>query len=268
MTAGTGALLAAIGGGAAGVAILTRHDFHVVRSAAGDSALAAAPAVPAAPGDTAAGLSGAGAAVGARLGNAAQAATGDRTSDEADRMATRTPRRAPGRREPGADSGTTTLAQPAATAAAPAVTTQTETETRAIPYRTMFVRDPSLPRGRRQIQTPGVDGVQTLRWLVTFADGRETDRRLLGTSVTRQPQHQVIAFGSQGRGWGHGRPRECGADLEPCIPLSRPTCPDQAQIEEDGIQLGGSAALLGEDLALLSPADLAALPPGPAMPCP
>ena len=252
MTAGTSALLLAIGGGAAGVAYLTKDGTQHTTDAARTSTIAAPLAVPVIPEDdgptpdqaTAAGL-----------GDAVKAATGDRTSQEADRTATRNPY--PDRKvvvdQPAAVGDTLretpVPAEPAPVnaAAAAAITTKTVSETRPIPFRTRFVPDPSMPRGTSRVQTPGVDGVRTVRWLVAYADGRETDRRLIGSSVTRPPQHRVIAFGSEDRGQGWGRHRGCDADLGPCIHLGRLSCPEQVQ------ESSNELAVLGEGLSALTP---------------
>jgi hypothetical protein len=167
--------------------------------------------------------------------------------------------------------------QAPAQAADPMITTSTVAETRPIPYRTRLVRDPSMPRGSHRIQTPGIPGEQTLHWLVTRTDGKETGRELIDTTVTRQPQHQVIAFGSQGRGGRHRHMRECGPDLDPCLPLGRSACPDgthteesdegragesdEGRAEESAVQLGGSVTVLDQDLALVDP-DALELDPG------
>ena len=257
MTAGASAVLVLVGGGAAAVAALTTGQTRIVNAAGRDSTLAAVqPAVPVPPGNGAAQL---GAGLGeAKLGagdanvGAAEADLGlaARTSDEADRTATRTPRRTGTGADPVGSSGgradATAVPQPPGTAAGPVITTETVTETRPIPYETRVVRDPLLPRGSRRIQTPGIAGEQTLRWLVTRTDGKETDRRLIDTTVTREPQHQVIAFGSQGRGWQHRHTRECDGALDPCLPLGRGACPADGRAEESAVRLGGSLTVLDE----------------------
>jgi hypothetical protein len=58
------------------------------------------------------------------------------------------------------------------------------------------VRDRNLARGDHRVEAPGVNGEETLRFRVTYVDGRQTDRRLLKRVVTRQPQHRVVAFGT------------------------------------------------------------------------
>jgi hypothetical protein len=254
MTAGTSALLVLLGGGAAAVTAIARNEPRIASAAGRDSTIAAAvqPAAPVPPvvetftGRTALGDS--------------NAVVDGRTSDEADRTATREPRRTAksGGRAAGAprsDAGAATTGQPPPQAA-PVVTTATVTETRPIPYGTRLVRDPSLQRGSRVVQTPGVPGERTLRWLVTRTDGKETGRRLIDTTVTRQPQHEVIAFGAQHRGWRHRHMRECGSGLDPCLPLGRTACPDEPEREESAVRLGGSVTVLDKDLALMDPAGL------------
>ena len=254
MTAGTSALLVLIAGGAATVAAITKGDPRVANAAGRDSTIAAA-VQPAGPVPAATGASTGEFAVGAGLGDAG-AGVESRMSDEADRTATRGPRRvATGGRAGGSSRGDADAAPeaPGVTTAAPVITTSTVTETRPIPYQTRLVRDPSLPRGSRRVQTPGIPGEQTLRWLVTRSDGKETGRELIDTTVTREPQHQVIAFGGHGGGWRHRHQRECGLGLDPCLPLRRGDCPEEARAEESAIQLGGSVTVLDEDLALLNP---------------
>jgi hypothetical protein len=250
MTAGTSALLVFIGGGAATVAAIAKEEPRSAGAAGSGSAIAAAvqPAAPIPPAaESSAGRT--------ALGDADAVVEG-RTSDEADRTATRSPRRTAtgGGRAAGSADGVADATTKQATA--PMTTTSTVTETRPIPYRTRLVRDPTMPRGSRRVQTPGIAGEQTLRWLVTRTDGKETGRQLIDTTVTREPQHQVIAFGSRGRGGHHRHMRECGPGLDPCLPLGRSACPDDARTEESAVQLGGSVTVLDKDLALVDPDDL------------
>lgn len=272
MTAGTSALLLAIGGGAAGVAYLTKD-----RAQGADRTTSAA-APQAAPANKDGEDAGPDPATAAGLGDAVKAATGDRTSQEADRTATRDSGQTATAGEKPADkhaihtpatqirpnqaADPTPLNVPAKAPAGPVITTTTVSETQPIPFRTTFVRDPSMPRGTSRVQTPGVAGVQTVRWLVTYADGRETGRRSIGSTVTRAPQQRVIALGAQGRGRGWGgrgwndqgsndrgwdRPRECDADLGPCIHLNEMDCPESVQENSDEL------AALGEGLSALTP---------------
>jgi hypothetical protein len=120
-----------------------------------------------------------------------------------------------------------------------AQTVQTQIETKAIPYETRVVHDPTLPRGTQKVETPGVNGVETLRYLVTLTDGRPTDRKLIDAVVTRQPQHQVVALGTRSPALGTRRPvRNCGEALNFCVPLGRKAiCPDGGRAEDASIPL-------------------------------
>jgi hypothetical protein len=227
MTAGTSALLAVIAGGAAGVAALTTKDRPRTVTTVGEAAAPALPAGPAvatpAPGRSSAT---------AELGPETAA---ERTAEQADRTATRGPRRPAVAAVPPAapaaqpDRTTTPAAAPPSAPTSAVVTTKTEVVTREIPYETHVVRDPALPRGARRVQSVGVAGEETLRYLVTYTDGLPTDRRLLDSSVTRQPQHRVIAFGARR---GPDRRPHCRDGIELCVPLGRgAACPGHRETE-------------------------------------
>jgi hypothetical protein len=146
-------------------------------------------------------------------------------------------------------------------------TTRTDVETRAIPFRTRLVRDPEMPRGAKRVQTQGVPGEETLRYLVTLVDGQPTDRKLVDTTVTREPQHRVVAYGWSRRGGpnrggtmqggGFRKDGACGHSLRVCVPLGRKACEKD---EESALQLGGSVVVLDQDIELLDPETLEGLP--------
>jgi hypothetical protein len=258
MTAGGCALLVAIGGGAAGIAALTDGKPQVATAAGRETAAPAA--VP-----------------GASATRAPVAAMGRReVSDEADRTATRSPRRP----APAATAATAAVQPPAQAPAQPQVTQQTVAETRPIPFPTRLVRDPSMPRGTKRVQTEGVAGVETLRYLVTYTGGRETARQLIGSTVTKAPQQRVIAFGSQGMPGdpsgsrpgggpgGPGRHRGCGPGLRGCLPLARSACPPKDEVEESGeVQLSGSVDVMDQDLSMIDPEALDGLELDPVPAC-
>ncbi|MFC3740980.1 G5 domain-containing protein [Paractinoplanes deccanensis] len=200
------------------------------------------------------------------------AASLPRISNEADRTATREPQPATSAqattpqaqsRQQQQQQQQTSLPVPPPVAAGdprPVLTTRTEIETREIPFQTRLVRDPSLPRGAKKIQTAGVPGEETLRYLVTFADGKQTERRLLDSTITKQPQHRVVAFGSR-RGpakGGNQRPPKGCDDF--CIPLGRSA---DCRREESAVHLGGSVTILDQDLELLDANSLGELACGP-----
>ena len=292
MAVGAFALLMAIGGSVAGISAMVKDKPRVVQSAARESAVpprvdAAAPSeVPPSPPAAKAAL---GAQAQKHHGGYAPADT-SRVSDEADRTATRAPRET-AEADVVADGD-----RQAAAPAAPAVTTRTVSETRPIPYQTQLVRDQSLPRGSRRVQTPGVEGEQTLRYLVTYTAGQETGRRLLDVTVTREPVQRVIAFGSRrgmwhddGPGRGHGgQPPECGVSLadDECVPIARsalcpadaaeaPTAAEPMPAEpkvatpatpKPGVAKEESAAP-ADDLFLVDPADVTDLELNPGIIC-
>jgi hypothetical protein len=217
MVAGTSALLVVIGGGAAGIAALTRGDAKPrIVTTVGDAAVpgAAAPEGPQ-----------------PEQPPRNPVAVPTRTSAGVDRAASRNlapepaavAARSSGKAEP-------SLVGPAARPAArPVITTRTDTETREIPYASRTVRDPGLPIGSQQVQTPGVAGEETVRYLVTLTDGKQTARRLLDSTVTRQPQQEVVAVGDDG-----DKTDKCGATLDFCGHLSRDTTCRYHRRDESG----------------------------------
>jgi hypothetical protein len=107
------------------------------------------------------------------------------------------------------------------------------------------------------VQTPGVAGEQTLRYLVTLTNGKQTARRLLGSTVTRQPQPEVVAVGDG--------TDQCGAAIDLCVPISRdPACRHLRRDESagagdtpevtDSAQAGATSqvGVSGNDVAVLS----------------
>ncbi|MEV6345822.1 G5 domain-containing protein [Actinoplanes sp. NPDC051851] len=256
MAAGTGALLVLIGGGAAGVTALNRDDAQPVGSVdqalndPGAATLAqdpeivsreaaaaeqmprrhtGAPAVTVPPlrqaaGGAGAGVAGADAETSAELSRARAEDPADRTGPRTSRPDTGEP---PTAKQHPADRGSGRKADERTGAKAvtktgnhdvrPVITTRTDVVTRVVPYKTRVVRDPSLDRGLRQVRTPGANGAETVRYLVTFTDGRQTGKRVLDTTVTRKPQQRVIAVGAQ----SPAPAEECDLDMRICLPMGR-----------------------------------------------
>lgn len=79
---------------------------------------------------------------------------------------------------------------------APTVTTKTETDTKAIPFTSSTVDDSSLAKGTTKVTTAGVDGSETLTYKITYTNGKQTDKKLVSTSITTQPVNQVTAVGT------------------------------------------------------------------------
>jgi hypothetical protein len=249
MTAGTSALLIAIGGGAAGIAALTRDH----KDAPPQIVTAVGQPAQAAPREAAGGPAPAMVPPPAMVPKTSHDEARRATANQpADRTSTRDPRPA-----------TATKGAPAAPPASPLTTTRTDVETHDIPFRTQLVRDPALPRGTKRVQSQGVPGVQTLRYLVTLVDGKQVDRKLLDTTVTREPQHRVVAYGSARRNGGgdvtrgKGMHHDRSCDFRFCVPLGRKVCEGR---EESALQLGGSVVVLDRDIELLNPETLDGMP--------
>jgi hypothetical protein len=102
------------------------------------------------------------------------------------------------------------------------VTTGRETRTLVIPFGTRVVNDPARLVGFKLVQVPGAPGVETLRYLVTFTNGRPTARRLVARTITRPAQPRVIILGT-------GSPQPCSA-AGGCVPTGREApCPDESR---------------------------------------
>lgn len=98
--------------------------------------------------------------------------------------------------------------------ATPRIEKRTVTETRAIPFTTRRVNDPTLARGTTEVRTRGRNGVRTLTYEVTFTDGVRTDRRLIRAVVTRAPVARVIAVGTRVT-------RQCDPNYSgACVPIA------------------------------------------------
>lgn len=78
----------------------------------------------------------------------------------------------------------------------PVVTHDTETQTRAVPFEKTSVEDPTVPGGKTEITTVGVDGIETITYDVTKTDGVETARTVVSDIVTTAPVTEVTTVGT------------------------------------------------------------------------
>jgi hypothetical protein len=269
------AVLALVAGSAAGIAALTGDDPRLVTAVGRDAAVAPGAGVPLPPpgGDSALGAE---TARGTATGTAIDQATADRAiradraaPAEADRTATRAPRRTlppPGRKKKhkNDDGGMAAGGGNSPAPPTPVVRIVRVSETEPIPFRTRLIRDPSLPRGSKRVRTQGVPGERVLHYEITYTGTVETGRRLIGSTVSRRPQHRVIAFGNRHRsgthdgggisqnsgGGGGDRQRGECRPAEPCFGLGR----SAACTGDPAVPLPEST--IDGDLSLLTPADL------------
>lgn len=82
-------------------------------------------------------------------------------------------------------------------AAQPQIRTKEIIETKAVPYKTSTVQDPTLEQGTTVTQTQGVNGTETITYEVTYTNGRETSRVIKSDEVTTQPIDEIIAQGTK-----------------------------------------------------------------------
>ncbi|QFG24096.1 G5 domain-containing protein [Actinomadura sp. WMMB 499] len=86
---------------------------------------------------------------------------------------------------------------PARAETSPAVEKRTVTKTRAIPFTTKKVDDPSLDRGEIRVKRRGAKGVMTYTYEVTYTGGEATDKKLLHKKVTKKPVSRIVAVGTK-----------------------------------------------------------------------
>ncbi|MEV1290090.1 G5 domain-containing protein [Micromonospora sp. NPDC049679] len=98
--------------------------------------------------------------------------------------------------------------------ATPTIEKRTVAEQQAVPFATKTVKDASLPKGTRKVRTPGVAGVKTATYEVTFTNGVQTGKKLVRQQVTKAPVTQVIAVGTKAT--SRCDPNYSGA----CVPIA------------------------------------------------
>jgi hypothetical protein len=95
---------------------------------------------------------------------------------------------------PGQTNTTPSNPKPSTGQGKPEVTTKTETE--SIPFTSTTVNDGALAKGATKVTTAGVNGSQTLTYKVTYKNGKQTDKKLVSTTITSPPVAQVTSIGT------------------------------------------------------------------------
>ncbi|MBQ1037935.1 G5 domain-containing protein [Micromonospora sp. C81] len=103
---------------------------------------------------------------------------------------------------------------PSRAASTPVVRVTTETERAAVRYTERTVKDATLAEGKRVVRTKGVNGVRTLTYEVTTTDGVRTARKLVKSTVTKQPVTQVVAVGTK------KAQSKCDPNYSGCVPIA------------------------------------------------
>lgn len=73
---------------------------------------------------------------------------------------------------------------------------KTITETQPIPFLSATQNESSLPSGQAKVSVKGVNGVTTLTYMVTYVNGKQTDKVLMKTEVTLPAINQVTLVGT------------------------------------------------------------------------
>ncbi len=97
----------------------------------------------------------------------------------------------------------------------PVVRVTTVTEQATIRYSERTVKDSSLAEGKRAVRTKGVNGVRTLTYEVTITDGVRTAKKLVKSTVTKQPVTQVVAIGTK-----KPQTSKCDPNYSGCVPIA------------------------------------------------
>lgn len=79
---------------------------------------------------------------------------------------------------------------------APKITTAQVTTTQDVPFKVTTQDDNTLLKGQTKLVQVGKDGVNTLTYEVTYANGKETNRKLLSTVTTTVPVDAIVANGT------------------------------------------------------------------------
>lgn len=77
------------------------------------------------------------------------------------------------------------------------VTEEFEVEEKVMPYVRQTVRNESLTEGEQLLVQPGVNGLQQLTYRRVMENGIETSRSLFNTTISVQPQSEIIMIGVQ-----------------------------------------------------------------------
>ncbi|MCX5069356.1 G5 domain-containing protein [Micromonospora lupini] len=114
---------------------------------------------------------------------------------------------------PEAPPTATSAPTPSSAAPSPVVRVSTVTERAAIRHGERTVKDASLAEGKRVVRTRGIDGVRTLTYRVTTTDGVQTGKKLVTSTVTKQPVTEVVAVGTK-------KKSNCDPNYSPCVPIA------------------------------------------------
>ena len=79
------------------------------------------------------------------------------------------------------------------------VTTKQKTVTKAIPYETVEVDDPTAYEGEETVVNAGRAGEKATTYAITFVDGKKVGRKELSSEVTKEPVTEKVKVGTKER---------------------------------------------------------------------
>lgn len=77
------------------------------------------------------------------------------------------------------------------------VTEEIISDEERIPFETRYQADPETPLDETRVLQAGAEGIRRHDTRVRYADGQEIGREPAGSSITQQPQHRIIGYGTQ-----------------------------------------------------------------------
>ncbi|TDD61811.1 hypothetical protein E1263_05965 [Kribbella antibiotica] len=117
-------------------------------------------------------------------------------------------------------TGTPTSAVPETTSTPqpkPVTTTKSVVGYSVIPFKKKTVTDGDLPKGDKEIRTPGANGSRKLTYEVTYVDGKQTAKKLIRQEVAKQPRSQVTAVGTKVE---KAESSGCDPNYSGCVPIA------------------------------------------------
>ncbi len=72
-----------------------------------------------------------------------------------------------------------------------------EQETKEISYETIEKKDPTLEKGEKVVDQVGVVGEKTITYKITYVNGEEVDREIVGEEITLEPKEEIIRIGTK-----------------------------------------------------------------------
>jgi hypothetical protein len=102
----------------------------------------------------------------------------------------------------------------------PVVTTKDELVLAEVPFAAVSQNDGNLLVGTNVVTVPGVNGVQTTTFRVSYTDGVETGRTQVSQVVTTTPVDQMTNVGVQPAPVVHAAPSGCDPNYGGCVPVA------------------------------------------------